>query len=155
MIKIRTYLAATLISAALICLVFGTGKDGTTTRQEADNACLNFYNNCYGNCKGKPDVCYTNCDTIYLGCLRRAGIIREAVLHQHPTGGAAPPSKAGPNSTPTPTPPRKYPVKGPPRKLGPTSSSTPSATAKPILLAKPKPTPSPKPTPKKSDHGHH
>jgi hypothetical protein len=58
-----------------------------------------------------------------------------------------------PNSTPTPTPSRKYPIKGPPHRLGPNPS--PSATAKPILLAKPKPTPSPKPTPKRSSHGHH
>lgn len=68
--------------------------------------------------------------------------------------GSDAPNAVGPNSTPTPAPTPRRPIKGPPRKLGP--GPTPSATAKPILLDRSaSPTPGPKPTPKKSGHGHH
>lgn len=101
-------------------------------------------------------LCWDWCDKNKKTEIDRNACIKNCNTYWLKYGSDAPASNAvGPNSTPTPTPPRKYPIKGPPHKLGP--SPSPSATANPILLAKPKPTPTPKPTAKKSSHSnsHH
>jgi hypothetical protein len=146
----RPYLAFRLLRPSLglvltllgILLLIWTTSPISTAREKLDTntgtvLCMQWCDK-HNKTDKSRELCHKNCIDYWL---------------KH--GSDAPASNAvGPNSTPTPSP-RKYPIKGPPRKLGPTSSPTPSATAKPILLAQPKPTPSPKPTPKKSDHGHH
>jgi hypothetical protein len=95
-------------------------------------------------------LCNAWCDQHNKTAYSRMQCYTGCAIYWQKNGSDAPASNTvGPNSTPTPSP-RKYPIKGPPRRLGP--SPSPSAAAKPILLAKPKPTPSPKPTPKKSSH---
>jgi hypothetical protein len=99
--------AVIIVWLALISVALTRPKGGI----EAENACLDQYNNCYGNCKGKPDVCYSNCDTVYLHCLHGAGTITtepSRKLKKHPvTGGTSATNKNAANSSnkssPTPT----------------------------------------------------
>jgi hypothetical protein len=171
--SIRLWFAVLLISAGFVCAIWADSKD----QSESDriDACFKRLGDCNNQCTGLPglglDDCYVKCQDAYHLCV---GFDPNTVGASKP-GQTQPPNATGPNSTPTPTPSRKYPIKGPPHKLGPNPTPTPaptprrhpikgpphklgpspSPTAKPILLAKPKPTPSPKPTPKKSSRSHH
>jgi hypothetical protein len=165
----RIWCTIALFLAAFVCVLWAEDR---SPQQEYIDLCNANYDDCIAKlCANKPNdneyqICAGNCRAEQLTCLNNT-------INAIATGQTPPPSKAGPNSTPTPA--RKYPIKGPPHKLGPNPTPTPvptprrhpikgpphklgpspSPTAKPILLAKPKPTPSPKPTPKKSTHGHH
>lgn len=144
--KPRIVIAATLFLTALICARLSSAPPNSQSNQQAEEDCLNAYNVCYGNCKGKADACYSNCDTAYRHCMHGAGV-DFAPLKKHPH---QPPQAVAPNkgaASPSPSP-RKGPGKvGTTGMSHPSPSPSPSATH-PVLLDK-KGTTSPTPTPKK------
>ena len=95
----HVYISVALIALGLSSNALARKKGGQTE----ENACLDQYNNCYNNCAGKPDVCYSNCDTVYLHCLRGVGTINataaQAKLKQHPVTGEATPVATGGTAT--------------------------------------------------------
>ena len=147
----RISIAATLVWAALVCA--GIGVHARPKNQAAENACLDAYDVCYNNCKGKADVCYSNCDTVYLHCLRGAGVVTGSVqLRKHPfrperavvapnLSNSTATSGKGPAPTTTPN------------KRNPTSSKKPSPTPSPKMDNQASSrSGSPTPTPKKDHH---
>jgi hypothetical protein len=153
----RIWFAVLLISAAALCATWAVPPGGPGGNPSQD-LCWEKFSGCTAECKREWEGGWVTekefaadvrgCFDRFLACERKKPAIGGAGTAP---GQSQPPNKQGP--TPTTTP-RKLPIKGPPRRLGP--SPSPSATAKPILLDKPaRPTPSPKPTPKKDSYGHH
>lgn len=99
--RLHVGIAVGLISAGLCSGAMARPK-GT---QQDEDACLNAYNQCYANCKGKADVCYSNCDTVYLHCLHGVGTINataaQSRLKSHPVNGEATPVPTGGTATTT------------------------------------------------------
>ena len=158
--SVRLWLAVVLISAGFVCALWAAAPGGgpvvgpkrPTARdcEVAQSLCAARCKNKYGNLQDWLGPCLYQCGAQYADCtlaIQRASVGAGAV------GQTEPPNKTGPNSTPTPTPPRKYPIKGPPHKLGP--NPTPSPTP---WTGFPKPTPppigSPTPTPSATPRRH-
>jgi hypothetical protein len=159
-IRIRLWFAVLLFSAGFVCAIWAETRDpwGRTPGQGAGE-CYKWFDGCMDQCKimygttasKGGDACSDGCTRGFLKCYDTPN---PSTVPVGTVGQTPPPNAVGPNSTPTPAPTPRRPIKGPPRKLGP--GPTPSATAKPILLDRSaSPTPGPKPTPKKSGHGHH
>ena len=151
--SIRVWFAVLLFSAATVCAIWAAAID-PWGRKPGDGAegCFKWLGGCNAGCvsqygnnySASAQTCFTGCGNGYDKCIRTPNVSRVGAAGT--IGQTPPPNKAGPNSSPTP---RRYPIKGPPHRLGP--SPTPSA----ILLDKSaKSTPTPKPTPKQSDHDH-
>jgi hypothetical protein len=158
--SVRLWLTVVLVSAGLVSAILAVapgGPGGTVVGATFDD-CWKSFGSCNSKCTRQykygnglaRDGCYRDCEDALYKCFSRSS---PASVGGGTPGQNLPPNAVNPISSPSPSAtPRKYPIKGPPRKLGP----SPSPTAHPILLAKPtSPTPSPKPTPKKSSHGHH
>jgi hypothetical protein len=158
--SVRLWLTVVLISAAFVCAlwatapggggpVYGPGRPTERDCQKASDACSHACINKYGNLQDWVGPCLYQCGVAYADCI--------IVVHQASVGAGGaigpiqPPNATGPNSTPTP--PRKYPIKGPPHKFGP--NPTPSPTP---WTGFPKPTPppigSPTPTPSATPRRH-
>jgi hypothetical protein len=136
--SVRPWFAALFISAGVLCAIWtlpiSTAREKITTSQGE----LQCYNWCDAHNKTDKsrNICYNNCSAYWS------------------KNGSDAPTSINRNPTPSPTP-QRYPIKGPPHKLG-GSSPTPSATASQTLLDKSaKKMPTPTPTPKSNSHSHH
>ena len=151
--SIRVWFTVLLFSAATVCAIWATTYDPWGRKPgEGAGGCLKWLGGCNAGCvsqygdnySARAQACFSSCGRGYDNCIRTPNVVRGGA---GTLGQSQPPNQVGPNSSPTP---RRYPIKGPPHRLGP--SPTPSA----ILLDKSaKPTPTPKSTPKKNSHSHH
>ena len=127
MIKSRIFITAALFVAALICARL-SGRP--VSNQPAEDNCLDVYNVCYNNCKGKSDQCYSNCDVAYRHCMHGAGV-DFPLIKKHPFR----PADAAVNAN-----------KGIATSAA-TATPTPSRAGRAAASKKSKPTPAPTPTP--------
>jgi hypothetical protein len=157
--SVRLWLTVVLISAGFVCAIWAETRDpwGRTPGQGAGE-CYKWFDGCMDQCKimygttasKGGDACSDGCTRGFLKCYDTPN---PSTVPVGTVGQTPPPNAVGPNSTPTPAPTPRRPIKGPPHKLGP--NPTPSPTP---WTGFPKPTPppigSPTPTPSATPRKH-